>query len=512
MIVGIHNDLNDTAFTKIPFLRTSKTNERGEFTIKNIAPGKYHLFALDDQNKNYSYDKERGEALAFIDSIIIPSCERAIVPDTIWKDTINIDTIQMVEKTLFYPDSLTLWFFCDSIAPRQKMMRPDRLQDHIFTLKFNAPLDTFPTPIPLNFEPSDSIWYIPQRSNTQEGFSINYWILDSMIYKIDTLEVEVTYWQTNDSVPNLMDLCTDTLKLVNKETAMRKRRATKPKKPVKATKDESADTTEQKTEDIPVIPLEISVSPSALNPYDVIAVSVNEPVLNVKKEHFIFEQERDSAWMPVEFIFSEDSSRAMTYLIKHTFNYDEKYRLTIDSACMRSVYGHCNDSVSIEMAVRSEKEYGHLIISIEGLPALDDSSQIMPAFMELLDNGGNVARKAIAENGIASFMDMAPGKYYARITLDANGNGRWDYGSYEEKRQPEKVIYFASQFEIRENWKIEETWDISKSSTTQKPIELLKNKPKEETKKKRDYKEESRPKNSSSSSTSFGGLGSLMGR
>ena len=123
MLVGIHNDLADTAFTKTPFLRTSKTDERGRFIIHNVAPGSYSVFALEDKNRNYAYDKNNDESLAFLDSIVIPTFERAMVPDTIWKDTITVDTVMMVERTLFYPNDLKLWFFNDSITPRQRMLR-----------------------------------------------------------------------------------------------------------------------------------------------------------------------------------------------------------------------------------------------------------------------------------------------------------------------------------------------------------------------------------------------------
>jgi hypothetical protein len=104
---------------------------------------------------------------------------------------------------------------------------------------------------------------------------------------------------------------------------------------------------------------------------------------------------------------------------------------------------------------------------------------------------------------------MAPDKYYARLILDVNGNGVWDAGSYEEKRQPERVIYFMSQYEIRQNWKIEETWNISRSKPGEKPGELLKNKPKEETKKNRNYKDESKPARSNSSTPNIRGLGGV---
>jgi len=68
MLVGIHRDLSDTAFTKTRFLRTSKTDDKGMFVIKNVSPGSYRIFALDDKNRNYAYDKGGNEGLAFLDS------------------------------------------------------------------------------------------------------------------------------------------------------------------------------------------------------------------------------------------------------------------------------------------------------------------------------------------------------------------------------------------------------------------------------------------------------------
>ncbi len=34
---------------------------------------------------------------------------------------------------------------------------------------------------------------------------------------------------------------------------------------------------------------------------------------------------------------------------------------------------------------------------------------------------------------------------------------KWDTGSYLEKRQPEKVINFLKEFDIRANWELNET-------------------------------------------------------
>ena len=280
--------------------------------------------------------------------------------------------------------------------------------------------------------------------------------------------------------------------------------------------------------------------------------------MEVRKEAFVLERGIDTLWESVDFELREDPMLAMTYHLVRPFRYEERYRLTMDSAMFCGVYGHCNDSLSATMTVKSEKDYGHLIVVIQGLPpatadlssvgdvpgdmsAMQDSinvpaagdtvpdlspvgdvpddapdmpsvadvGNVVPAFMELLNNSGSPVAKAMVENGVATFNDMAPDKYYARLILDTNGNSLWDAGNYEERRQPEPVVYFMSQFEIRQNWKIEETWDISRSKPGEKPYELLKNKPKEETKKKRDYKQESKPGKSNSSSTSIRGLGGI---
>ena len=508
MLVGIHRDLSDTAFTKTQFLRTSKTDDQGRFIIKNIPPGDYHVFALEDKNRNYAYDKNNDERMAFFDTIVVPSYELTLVSDTIWKDSITVDTVMSVERARFYPNDLALWFFKDSIAPRQRMLRPERAEEHIITLKFNAPLDTFPNPVPLNFEPAEPLWYITQKGEDAESFAINYWILDSMIYKKDTLRIEVTYWKNNDTIPDLLELQTDTLTIAYRETQTRSRdnrsrNATQARRAANT----PSDSTQTEPEQEPVIPLQISISPSgSINPYDVITVIVNEPVLDVRKEHFTVEIGVDTLWNEIDFDFEADSARAMTYLLKRPFKYDERYRVTVDSAMLTSVYGHSNNPSSVIMTVKGKKEYGDITMSISGLPLVGDSGQTIPAFVELLNSGGAPVRKAIVENGVAKFLDLNVDKFYMRIILDANGNGRWDAGSYEEKRQPERVYYFNKLFETRQNVGIEEEWDVDTSLPGQKPNELLKNKPKEQTKITRDYREESKPRNSNSTGTNFGGL------
>ena len=531
IFVGIHNNLSDTAFTTIPFLRTSKTNDRGQFTIHNMAPGSYHVFALEDKNRNYAYDKSSNEAIAFLDTIIIPFAERKMVSDTLWRDTVTVDTVLLVEKTLFHPQDLHLWSFIDSVSPRQRFIRAERPQDYIFTLSFNAPMDTFPKPVPLNFEPADEMWNIAQKGNASEqGFLINYWILDSMIYNIDTLKIEASYWKNNDSIPEIMELRTDTFNLVNREKAQLKRAEAKQKKPVNIRKseDNKKDSISEE-EPPPAVPLQLNITPSGtINTFDIIKIAFNEPVLDVRKEFFVMEKAIDTLWQSVEFEFEKDSTQEMIYYIKRPFKYNETYRITVDSVMLCGVYGHCNKALTVNLTVKSDREYGSLSVYLQGLPMISDSTEVippmdstemiltvdsnpkvMPVIAELLDSNGSPVRKVIVENGIARFIDMIPDKYFFRVILDENGNGKWDAGSYDEKRQPERVVYYDKMYEIRNNVESKEDWDITNSPPGAKPVELLKNKPKEELNKKRDYKEESRPRNTNSTSTNMRGLGGL---
>jgi uncharacterized protein (DUF2141 family) len=53
---------------------------------------------------------------------------------------------------------------------------------------------------------------------------------------------------------------------------------------------------------------------------------------------------------------------------------------------------------------------------------------------------------------------LTPGKYIFKVIFDNNGNHQWDPGYYGTKLQPEEVIYFDKEIEIRANWEVEEEW------------------------------------------------------
>lgn len=473
--IGLHNNLEDSAFVKLPFVRTSRTNDKGQFTIRNITPGTYHIFALNDVNRDYKFDQP-GEDIAFLDSVIVPSFELTTRQDTTWKDSLTIDTIRTVGYTRFFPDNIELRLFKEKFE-RQYMVKPERPDEKYFTLRFNTKLDTVPVPVPINFTPEDSTWYFVQQ--TEGGAAVNYWLADSTVWKQDTLQVQVSY-PKSDSL-NILRPQTDTVQLV-----LRRRPAEKKKK-------------KKKDEPDPIVFLGMQVdAPSSMDLFDTISVTFNEPVLDINKEMFFLDQKIDTVWNTVDFDFFPDSTNSLNYFIRRPWKYGEEYRIEVDSAAIHSLYGKWNDFFTGEFKIKKEDEYGYLYLNINGVDTT--------AFVELLSSGDAPVRKAKVKDGGVLFMDLKPDKYYARIVIDTNSNGVWDTGNYIEKRQPEEVYYSPKMYEIMQNWQVEETWNVNSTPLAkQKPLEITKNKPKEATKKKRNYKDESQQ--SSSRNNSGGNMG-----
>jgi hypothetical protein len=479
ILVGLHRDLADSAFTTTRFFRTSKTNERGKFTIRNVAEGTYRIYALNDVNRDYLFDQP-GEDIAFLDSLIIPRFEPATRMDTLWKDSLTVDTVRIVEYNRFLPDDIVLRLFKEKFQ-RQYMLRPERTQPNLFTLKFNAPLDTLPE-LKLLDNPSPDDWFITQIPD--DPTAVNYWIRDSLIWQKDTLLLSVSYLRTDSLM--MLQPQTDTIQLsTRRQQQPTQRRAARREEP----------------EPIELLAMRVSAS-SSMNVYDTLSVTFSEPVLDLSKDIFLLEQKQDTLWNQVDFTFRQDSVNALRYYLEHRWNYEETYRLSVDSAQIFSIYGKWNDAVQSTLQFRKEDEYAHLFIEIEGITE--------PAFVELLNGNDEPVRKATIQDGGALFMNLKPDKYYARLIVDANENGKWDTGNYAEKLQPEDVYYSPKVYELRANWQMEETWNVlSEPLIKQKPMDITKNKPKDVTRQRRDYREEGRSR--SNQQSGFGGFGGGRG-
>lgn len=212
-LATVSADLPDSLFRTTPFERISRTDGRGHFIIKGIAPGRYRIFALKDQNQNYYYD-QRSEMLAFTDRIIEPTSRPDIRPDTVWHDSIHYDSIVMTPYTHYFPDDIALLAF-ESPHQDRHLLKSERPILQQFSLFFTAPSDTLPKITGLNFNAENAFVIDASEKND----TVNYWIRDSLIYNLDTLEIKLDFFAT-DTTGNLAP-AVDTLFLVSKLTKER---------------------------------------------------------------------------------------------------------------------------------------------------------------------------------------------------------------------------------------------------------------------------------------------------
>lgn len=476
--VGLHQNLNDSAFTTLPFDRISRTDSRGHFVIRGIAPGSYRIYALMDGNQNYIFDSKT-EAIAYQDSLVIPLTTGAVRQDTIWheNDTLHYDTIYQVNYTRFLPDNLLLRAFKEE-NNLQYLVKSEREQTYRFSLYFNTKADTLPTVKGLDFDEKDAFII----ENTERNDTIRYWIKDTTLCERDTLTLQLDYLAT-DTLGKLVSK-TDTLRMVNKINRQRRlamaEEARKEKEKERKKRAKKGDTLAVETKF-----LKISVdAPSSLDLNRNITLTFDEPLESIDTTAIHISQKVDTIWEERPFIFLADSVVPRKYQILADWQPGQEYRLNIDSLGFKGIYGLYTNKVENTLKVKTLEDYGTLYLNIVGAGP--------HAIVQLLNSTDAVVRQQpVSDKKTCDFYFLQPGtKYYIRLFNDDNNNGVWDTGNYADKIQPEEVFYFPKVWEMKANFEFEETWNIhALPLDKQKPDEIKKQKP-EESKKIKDRNKE----------------------
>ncbi|GGA70177.1 hypothetical protein GCM10008015_08700 [Flavobacterium palustre] len=156
--------------------------------------------------------------------------------------------------------------------------------------------------------------------------------------------------------------------------------------------------------------------------------------------------------------------------IKFTKNYDEfnqklyldfkkepakKYNFTILPGALTDFYEHTNDTLSYQISTKELEQYGNLKVKLENVKSF-------PVILELLKSSGEVVTSEYLEKDTTiDFKLLDPAKFTLRAIYDTNKNNQYDPGNYLEKKYAEEVIYFSGEIDVRSNWDVEQTFDLS---------------------------------------------------
>lgn len=453
VVVGLQSNLADSAFHKEKLQRVALTNDRGQFTIRNVSPGSYHIFALKDLDRDYKFGNPT-EDIAFLDSIIVPSIGSREAADTVYNDLNEIDTIMRATRPAYFPNDILLSMFNED-RKSQYLANNLRVDSTRISLTFAAASDTLPSLSIVGRNDVPDQWYTLERSQTND--TLTYWIRPPHLVSADTLMVATTYLRT-DTASNL-SWGTDTLKFTFQRQKAKKKK-----------KNEETDSLEQ----IRFMELH-PLANGTQEVYAPLLLQTGTPIERYSREAFHLQRklQNDTIFYPAEIksIALRDSTlNRRDLMLKVDWEPGAAYTLAVDSLAMTDIYGLQTKPLKVDFNVRKMEEYGNIVFNI---PAVRDS-----AIVELLDGTEKIVLRAPVKNHRAELLNLLPGKYYARLFIDRNGNGKYDTGNYDMHLQPEETVYYPGAINLKKNWDMEQTWDIYATPIDkQKPEAIKKNKP-----------------------------------
>lgn len=464
ILVGLYADLSDTAFKTKPMLRVSRTDSRGHFIIRGVAPGKYRVYALQDADGNYSFN-QRSEMLAFNHDIIEPSFRPDVRQDTLWRDSLHIESIAQVSYTHFLPDNICLRAFNEIVTDRH-LLKSERPEPNHFTLYYTYGDSVLPNVRGLNFNTKDA--FVIESSAHKD--TVTYWLRDTALVNQDTLKMVVT--QNISDSTGVLRQQEDTLTLLAKVPyAKRLKDKQKAFDEWKKKQDKLKKRGEPYETTMPEEPLKLEITPSGdMDPDQNISIVAKEPLKDVDTNHvrLFSHPSGDSLWYKEPYELKRISNEE--FQVKAAWKPGTEYSFEADSTAFETIYGTMSGKLKQGLKVRGEDAYASLIMTISGM-------QGRHIIAQLLDGQSKIVKQSFTDNGQAEFYYLKPGKYFMRIIVDANNNKKWDTGNYDTNLQPEEVYYNPDEIECKAKWDLTLTWNpLARPIYQQKPEALKKQK------------------------------------
>lgn len=465
ILVGLYDDVADSAFKTKPLLRVSRTDSRGRFVVKGVAPGTYRAYALQDVDGDFRYT-QKSEMIAYSHQTFEPGSKPDIRVDTVWRDSLHIDQLRQVPYTHFLPDDITLLAFTQ-IQTDRYLVKTERKDANKFSMFFSYGHPDLPVIRGLNFE-ADSAFVIETNEHQD---TIHYWLRDTLLVNQDTLRMEVTYMIT-DSLGALVSQ-TDTLDVLAK-VSYEKRQKEFAKELERWQKEQDRKKKHEEPYDsvYPVKPLEpqYNVS-SSMDPDKRVTVEMPTPLVRYDTAAVHLYSKIDSLWYDARCVFRPVEHSIRRFEILADWHPGIEYSLEIDSAAFEDIYGRVSEAFKQGLKIKDTDAYGTLTLNLSGI------ADSLPLRVQLLTSSGLMAKEMLATKGSVHFDYIAPGNYYISAFVDSNGNGKWDTGDYDADIQPEAVYYYPREIECKAKWDITQGWDLSATPLyRQKPLAITKQK------------------------------------
>ncbi|MFC2508841.1 MAG: Ig-like domain-containing protein [Bacteroides sp.] len=465
----------------------ARTDAKGEFHFTNLPAGPFKVFALVEKNATLIWD-DPSEPIAFADSTVRaqgkPAIEERLARLMAGRDSVRaaaedrhspgepvgeaqgagaVDSVQPLEDRL--RDSLTSAVHTSGTRlmvftqrwPNQKFLRGVRTRPNLLSFTFSQRVDTL-------F--GISMVGHPEAGQVLElrGDTVNYWLLDTVLAKTDSLRVRFSY-MASDSARRLTPRV-DTLWMVHRmkpEPTGKESGSKAEKRQPREAGQSASKVSASQGKSARSLGVRLAMrNPVAAFPSDTVAVETDEyAALDSTKVRLL--QLPDSTDTPFSLFRYTVSPRRVE--VTALWQAEKRYRIYLLPGAFTDIWGRTNDTVSLDVQPARPSSYSIVRVRLENAPAGCLVQLVTPDGKRELKRQG-----ALGEGGSTVVIDYVdPGSYGIRLVHDANGNGRWDTGDYFEHRQPEEVRYFRdekgqSTVKVRANWEYDFTIDYSQQT------------------------------------------------
>ncbi len=444
-LVLLHTNLHDSAvYTLIPDY-IARSDLDGLYLFDNLAEGKYHIFSFNDVNSNLKYD-EGAEAIAFVDSVIVPSAEFLAEMDTVAS---GADSLLIAGHIQFLPEPVYLRQFNEQIF-NQYLKTAKRNSPYQFTLVFNEPVsEKFDVKL---VDSENENWYVAEPNLIND--SLTFWIADTALVARESIFMELSYLQVDSAGELYVKKDTVDMQFARKEDTRKKRRE------------------REGDEDLPP-PAEqfnwsTNLSPTGFDLNKDVVITAPQPVVSFNPSAITLYRTDDTLKSPLSFRFAPDTMAWRTYRITYPWNDETSYTIEVDSAAGVNIYDITSKELISTFKTRPQDYYGAINLTVSGV-----DSQMIVQLIENNEAEAVIQEQIISENQTVVFNYLPPEKYRIKAIYDRNGNGKWDTGSYQDKYQPERVSYINEVVKIRSNWDSNLAWDMTPDPEFTKKIRDL---------------------------------------
>lgn len=181
---------------------------------------------------------------------------------------------------------------------------------------------------------------------------------------------------------------------------------------------------------------------------DTLVIIGNNPLEKIDKKGIYF-IDKDS--VKVNFTIAKKEKQ-----VKFIFDKKEEqnYKLRLLPNTITDFFGQQQkDTINYTFSTKKKENYGSISLNVTGVKK--------PIVIQLLTAKEKIVQeKTSNKDKIIEFNLLKPAKYTIRVIIDNNANKKWDTGNYKLKLQPESVIYFKGEIDLKENWFVKETMNL----------------------------------------------------